>query len=301
VSCPSTVDLQVTYGYANPSGTPLGTIVEFSGAGGIAPYGNGTGTGSYNSTYLQAGYQIVQTSWASDWEDTGITGGKDIKSAACRPATLLNYLDQNLYAGNGGMCAQAVSAGSAAVAYGMAWYGSANLLDKVELISGPVLSDVEQGCAIPDTPAVTVCPTGQFGCIGSPWKDRPQYVFGDVKLVTRWSGHVCQKTRTNSHVDATWKAMSIVDGTTGPSFLYPQSAIGAWVCSNALNNSAAQGEIFFQNLTGPAQVSSLSVTRIDGCAGPEGVEAGRTPSKQNGFVAITTDMTDPVVGCIKRH
>ena len=301
VSCPNTADVKVNYGYVNPSGTPRGTIVEFSGGGGTAPYGSETTTSRYNPTYLRAGYQIVQTSWATDWEDTGISGAKDLKAAACRPATLLNYLHQKLYVGNGGMCAQGFSAGSGALGYGMAWYGMSDYLDKVELLSGPVFSDVEKGCAVPDFPAVTVCANGRFGCVGSPWIDAPQYVQAGAQLVESWTGHACQQNKTSSTTNAIWKAMSIVDGTTGPNFQYPKTAIAAWLCGNGLNNSAAEGDLFYQNLTRPSQVSAFSETRIDGCSGAEGVDAGTTPSKENGFVAITADMTDPVVGCLKRH
>jgi len=301
VSCPNTLDVRVIFGYVNPSGTPRGTIVEFSGGGGTAPYGSDTATARYNPTYLRAGYQIVQTSWATDWEDTGISGAKNLKAAACRPATLLKYLHQNLYVGNGGMCAQGFSAGSGALAYGLAWYGTSDYLDKVELLSGPVFSDVEQGCAVPDFPSVTVCANGRFGCVGSPWNDRPQYVQEGALLVGGWTGLACQENKTSSKTNAIWKAMSIVDGTTGPNFQYPKTAMAAWLCSNALNNSAAQGDLFYRNLTSQTQVATFSETRIDGCNGAEGVEAGTTPSKQNGFVAISADMTDPVAGCLKRH
>ena len=183
----------------------------------------------------------------------------------------------------------------------MAWYGISDYLDKVELLSGPLFSDVEQGCAVPDFPSVTVCANGRFGCVGSPWNDRPQYVQAGAQLVGGWTGLPCQKNRTNSHTNAIWKAMSIVDGTTGPNFQYPKTAMAAWLCSNALNNSAAQGDLFYRNLTSQTQVATFSETRIDGCNGAEGVEAGTTPSKQNGLVAITADMTDPVAGCLKRH
>jgi len=95
--------------------------------------------------------------------------------------------------------------------------------------------------------------------------------------------------------------MSIVDGTSGPSFSYPKTAMAGWLCSNGLNNSAAQGEYFYQQLVSHSQVSDYSVTRIDNCTGPEGVGDGRTPDGKLGLDAISADMTSPVAGCIKRH
>jgi hypothetical protein len=302
VSCPDTLDIQVTYGYTNPSGVPLGMIAMFNGSGGTTPYGGANRGQNYSQTYLQAGYQIVQSAWATEWENNGIAGGESVKAAACRPATLLNFFHQTLYQGNGGMCAQGASAGSAAIAYALAWYGGANYLDKVELLSGPVLSDIEQGCAVPDAPPVTVCPAGQYGCDGESWVDNPQYVQGSRVSVGRWTGHQCQQGgRTSSATNAAWKAMSIVDGTNGPSFSYPQTAMAGWLCSNALNNSAAEGQIFYQQFSTRAQTSGYSVTRVDGCAGAEGLGTGTTPSGEIGFIAISSDMTDSVAGCIKRH
>ncbi len=62
------------------------------------------------------------------------------------------------------MCAQGDSAGSAAVVYSMTYYGAASYLYNVELISGPVLSDIKQGCQEPaPNDPVTVCPAGQNG------------------------------------------------------------------------------------------------------------------------------------------
>ena len=302
VSCPNTLDILVTYGLTNPGGVPRGMIALFNGGGGTQPYGGASLGGNYSDTYLQAGYQIVQSAWQTDWEDTGITGARNVKTAACRPATLLNFFHQTLYQGDGGMCAQGASGGSAAVAYSLSWYGSSNFLDKVELLSGPVFGDIDKGCAVPNAPPVTVCPTGQFGCEGAPWVDKPQYVLGAQIGVGRWTGHSCQQgLPTPPATNTSWKAMSIVDGVNGPSFVYPQTAMAGWLCSNAVNNSAAQGQIFYRQFTNRAQTAEYSLTRIDGCSGAEGVDTGTTPLGQNGFVAISSDMTNPVAGCIKRH
>jgi hypothetical protein len=296
VSCPNTADIRVTYGFINPSGIPRGTIVLLRGAGGTQP-----GLGNYAATYLHDGYRVVQTAWATNWEDTGLPT-KNIQTAACRAATLLNFFDQNIYDGNGGMCAQGFSAGSAEIAYSLASYASSNYLDKVELLSGPVFSDIAQGCMVPLAPPVTVCAPGQFGCSGAPWLDKPQYVTGIQTLVSNLTGRTCQSmTPTSMQDNASWKSMSIVDGTSGPSFFHPKTAMAGWLCSNGLNNSAAQGELYYQRFTGPGQTAHYSLTRIDNCSGPEGVDSGTTPDGRSGFIAITTDMTDPVAGCIKRH
>ncbi|MGA8763753.1 MAG: hypothetical protein WB562_12880 [Candidatus Sulfotelmatobacter sp.] len=302
VSCPNTLDIRVTYGFINPEGVPRGMVVFFNGSGGTTPYGGSNRGRAYTETYAQAGFQIVQSAWETDWEDSGISSARSVKTAACRPATLLNYFHQILYEGDGGMCAQGASAGSAALAYILSWYGGSNYLDKVELLSGPVLSDIEQGCAMPKAGAVSVCSPGQFGCEGAPWVDKPQYVQGAQLAVSSWTGHTCQPAnQTLPATNASWKAMSIVDGSNAPDYSYPQTALAGWLCSNGLNNSAAEGQIFYQKFSSRAQTAEYSLNRVDGCGGSEGLDVGTTTRGQNGFTAISSDMTDPVAGCIKRH
>src|SRR5258708_12408057 len=69
VSCPNTLNIQVIYGYVNPSGTPRGTIVEFSGGGGTAPYGSDTATAPSHPPSPPPAYTILQTSSATPWPE----------------------------------------------------------------------------------------------------------------------------------------------------------------------------------------------------------------------------------------
>src|SRR5207237_5887380 len=135
-------DLTFTYGYLAPTGAINGTVVFFSGGSGTKPSESADDL-SLVGQYFAANYEIVQVAWYTDWEyPHGLTGG-NIQYAACRPAAFLKYVHatQALYSG-GGMCAQGASAGSAAIAYSLAWYGADSFLDKVELLSGPVFSDI---------------------------------------------------------------------------------------------------------------------------------------------------------------
>lgn len=297
-SCENADDLGFTYGVENPQGEIAGTIVFLDGGGGTAPYGDS----SYAEAYLQQGYQIIYLVWDTDWEYTGAGTGNSIKNAACRPATFLQYASQNLYL-RGGMCAQGDSAGSGAVAYSLAWYGASSYLDNVELLSGPVFGDIEQGCMVPNAAAVEVCADGQYGCVGPQWSDSPAYIDGDQAAVGNWSGLLAcnagQKTSDSENV--TWKQMSIVDGTSNPSFDYPSTGMAGWLCSDEdsiQNNSAAQGEFFYQQFTSPSQTAQYSVTRVNHCDGPEGVTEGQTPNGESGFDAISNDMLG---ACFERH
>jgi hypothetical protein len=98
---------------------------------------------------------------------------------------------------------------------------------------------------------------------------------------------------------ATWESMSVVDGLTGSqsdsTFSYPTTTMSGWLCSKATNchtascqnNSAAQGQLYYQNVTTPK-----TVYRVDNCQSTEGVEQGTVPQLSNepGLQAIISDM-----------
>ena len=309
LSCPDTLDIGFTYGVVNPGGKD-GTIVLFNG-------GDGTVVGFAQEvaeyTPPAHDFQTVQVMWSTAWEATEDGTGTSLKAAACRPATLTDWLlnQKNVYAG-GGMCAQGSSAGSAAVAYSLAEYGASRYLDHVDLESGPVMSDISVGCN-PQSPEMTVCPgdsclTGGKGG----WSDSPLYVGGDQNIISTWSGasgaNACLAgNRIPQQQYDAWKQMSIVDGLTGrdadSTFAYPQTSVTGWLCgkppgcNSALcqNNSAAEGQLFYENVTTP-----ISVYRVDNCEGSEGVEQGTVPqlNDEAGIDAIIADMVD---NCGSKH
>jgi hypothetical protein len=298
--CPNTATIGFTYGVESFGSGNAGTVVFLVGGGGQSAFQDS----DYPLAYLQQGFQVVYFTWDSDWEATDGDSGTSVKAAACRPATFLNYVDQNLHA-EGAMCAQALSAGAGAAAYSLAWYGAGSYLDNVEMLSGPVFGDIEQGCMVPNPAKMTVCEFGQLGCDGEPWFDPPPYVNGDPALVGRWSGQPscnnAQRKNTSQLANELWKQMSIVDGTNNPSFDYPQTSMAAWLCSSddsQQNNSAAEGNFFYQQFTSFGQTAGYSVTRIDHCNGPEDVSMGVTPQGQSGFTAISSHMLS---ACINRH
>ncbi|HEY1658906.1 MAG TPA: hypothetical protein VGG14_11205 [Candidatus Sulfotelmatobacter sp.] len=297
VSCPDTADLGFVYGVTNPKGSK-GTIVFFNGQDGTSP-GFQEFVGAYTSP--SNNFQTVQVAWDTAWEDTGVGTGNSLKAAGCRPATIMNWLlnQKNTYAG-GGMCAQGASAGSAAIAYALGEYGASAYLNHVELQSGPVLSDVSLGCNS-SSPSMTVCPgnqcqTGQQGS----WPDLPTYVDGAETAVSDWTGafgnNACNSgSRIPQSQYTAWKEMSIVDGLDDSTFTYPKTSITGWLCSKpencngswCQNNSAGQGQLFYQNIT-----TSKTVYRVNNCQGTEGVDQGTVPAlgDETGLQAIISDM-----------
>ena len=289
----------VIFSHDTPAGTLKGTIVLLTGSGGNL--GTLDGNFDFAYDYFKASYEIVQIAWPSDWEQTSDTFG--MMTGACRPAGFLDYvrttasLNARLTNSSAGLCAQGASAGSGALGYSLAWYkdSAGNYLstdlDNVELLSGPVFSNVKFGCQFPPPPSGynVVCHTGQFGC--SPgtttWSSGLQYVGAALTGIRSWTGDVtCNNgSTTSSSSNSNWLAMSIVNGTGG-NFSYPTLGLAGWLCASSVpstctsacpNNSAGEGEQFFNQITSSTQAAGYKLTGILGCTGAEGVKDGTDP------------------------
>jgi hypothetical protein len=312
VACASPVPtIHFTIGFAPAIGAMKGTIVFFShGDGTTSDFANYVTpeTHSYNSS----GFQTAQVVWWTPWEENG-GSPTTIQAAACRPAGILDWffnpLDQHVYT-TGGRCAEGLSAGSAAIGYSLAEYGEYNNLDNVELHSGPVLSDIEQGC-VPPFSNYTIC-TGSYCHSGTEggWPDSPEYL-GQSGQIDLWTGVGSEYSCTGMDAGGVdWKSMSIVDHSSqnNATYYYPHTAVNGWICgddkTNAMqqctqsgttqNNSAIEGYIFYDALS-IAKTPSLNVYRVDSCGSTgESVGNGYVPAKScaTGQVAIMQDMVD---------
>jgi hypothetical protein len=277
--------------------------VLFTGdGGGASQLGGNFG---YADAYFKAGYEVVQLAWGDDWEYSydpfGAGEAASIQDAACRSATFLYYAYNNIFSSVSsansvaGYCAHAASAGSAEIAYSLAYYGAGNWLDNVELLAGPVFSDIKQGCEVPAPANVTICGGTQYGYQlggGSSWQQSPSYT-GVASQVGLWTNDTsCRgSANTSSTSNTAWLAQSIVDQSTGatPTFDYSASGLSgrsigmsAWLCrtvagNGQANNSSPQGEIFYANIGPSNSPPHYDVYAVDGCSGSEGVGGGAAP------------------------
>jgi len=364
--CPNVDDISFYYGIAPPAvGTStLGTIVMLSGDGG----GKVPGTfATYVNSYTAAGYQVVEVVWGGDvtapqdWENVNTSGGGNtlsILNAACRPATVLNWIrngsDQTQVGQGiwkpyqGGMCVHADSGGAGAVGFALAWfYGGVGgaptwgggYIDKAVLQNGPVFSDVEQGCEFQNganAQHTFICNTGDTepGCGTWPVLDPPgyslEYVSPDNGEVDGWSQDrtaglcspnpmpACASNITGHSTCAAqnqaWYNQSIVNfPSTGqrPSFSYPSTALSGWSCSAVTsgteNNSAAQGQLFFQQFQNAPQTFGVASYNGAACDTSEDVFAAYFlvgGQSVKGSDAITDDMlgnqpANPNLSCKK--
>ena len=268
VSCPGVADIGVTFGLkGNPT---KGTIVFINGSGDTLP----AGSSSVFNAYGNAGFSIAQFIFATDWENGG-----DVLASACRPATMLNFLHSTPSLP---FCAQATSGGAGASAYALSWYGVT--LDNVEMLSGPVFSNIALGCRTPHASPVTVNPTN-----GSPFTDPPFYN-QEFAAVSVWTNTSClPKSPSTSASLSSEAAQGIVQ--PGAVLSFPATKLSGWVCDNEENPSAAQSYLWFSRVATP-----WSLTRISNCQESEGVAQGMTPQGVPGSEAISQDM---IAQCFK--
>ena len=139
-----------------PAGPDLGMAVLFSGGGGTFYWASDVAeqAAMVDRLFQQHGRWVVQVRWAADWQLPSNTEGPGPDGMACRPASILDHLHQNVYAPLGissatgvcGFCAMGPSGGSGAVAYALSHYGLDADLDGVFPVSGPTHAAIAKGC-----------------------------------------------------------------------------------------------------------------------------------------------------------
>ncbi len=175
-SCDGVPDLSVYLKVNQPTGTAVGTVMFGTGTGGSALYDNdppdffnGTTNGGLAvvQSVLNAGFTTVQVTFGSPFNDKTpdgwLTGPGGPRRAACRYATVSQWVYQNIHNSNTAapLCATGNSGGSAAIAYALNDYGMDSIFSMVEETSGPPMARLDQGCAPPSSSA---CQPHQFTC-----------------------------------------------------------------------------------------------------------------------------------------
>lgn len=306
--------LQATVAVSTPPSW-TGTIFLHGGGTGEDYFDAKSNTGnspSYANQYYNAGFQVVQIAWVgSTWSDNANDPAvKVMKYEACRPATLLNFVYNHFNGGasGGAMCAQGHSAGSGAMAFALAWYGAGSYLNDVVLTSGPVYANIEAGCQFPYATQfkspITVCPTGQLGCVGSSWTDAVQYVNDGTsqtvaKNTNATPGNCNNYTGSSSPTTSynqNWLTMSVT--SSGASYSYPTTSLYAFLCKTgqSQNNSAGQGQLFYKNFTSSSQTLNYAVYGVTNCGGDEMIWDGTT---SDGSSAFTVSADAMINSCVK--
>jgi hypothetical protein len=179
VTCPGIgQDAKGILDIGDPSGQPRGLLIFLSGGGGdkfwsqeakqdLRFSGGGGGGGGkpidqqaakQGSDLLQGlrqqGYMTIQVAWKVAW--LGAPNGQAVGPAklGCRPASLLTWLHDNYFDQMGvdpaplqcGFCVTGNSGGASQIAYALAFYGLADIIDAAVETGGPPHAALAKAC-----------------------------------------------------------------------------------------------------------------------------------------------------------
>jgi hypothetical protein len=263
--------IDATVAFLAGHGALKGTIVHFSGGGGEAF------EAVHQAAYQDAGFQQAFVAWASDWEQTMTSG---IKTAGCRPATILKWAFDDPSLQNGsrttGFCGEGSSGGSGQLGYALAHYGIGDYLDYVNEISGPPFARIDLGCNFGDPSTAMVCGVADTMELPptrlNPWENTTS----------------CGTASPPAGDVAKWMADSIAVGGT---YLYPNTRVEFWDCTNGATAVTAMAQIYEGQLaTAGTATAYHCYAQADGCSGEN---IGTMGTQDSGAAMIA--------GCTPRH
>ena len=177
VTCPYVqVAAKGTLDIRRPLGNPRGVIVLFSGGGGnqfwqfgaqsdvqFSASSGSPGRSPQEAARLAAdflaglrsdGFVTVMVRWQRGWLASASSEAVGPARLACRPASVIRWIRSRVYDPLGlvpdgsscGFCLTGNSAGSSAIAYSLAFYGTASLVDAAVLTGGPPHTALARGC-----------------------------------------------------------------------------------------------------------------------------------------------------------
>jgi hypothetical protein len=256
-------------------GTLRGTVVHFSGSGGEGFQGSA-------QNYETAGFRSVYIGWLTDWEQTQSAG---IKTAGCRPATILQWAfsDPSLHNGSRslGFCGEGSSGGSGQLGYALAHYGMAGVLDYVNELSGPPFSRIDIGCNGDAQPTAMVCGVADTTRLPSSLN-----AWENIQLPLK-----CGSTGVPATELARWRSDSIAVGGV---YSYPHTQVQFFGCTFQATAVTVMGNAYFNTIAqaeggDPNLAQYHCYFQADGCQG-EQLGTGLSDAKQ----AL-------IANCVPRH
>jgi hypothetical protein len=227
------------------------TVIHFKGGGGEGFQISDT------AGYQANGFREVFVAWDTDWEQTASHG---IKTAACRPATVIKWVfdEPTLHAQSraNAFCAEGFSGGSGQIGYALAQYGLADYLDYVNELSGPPFTRLDLGCDGNAPASAQVC--GETVTTKLP------------SSLTAWENMsaACGSTSLSGGELARLLADSIA---TGGTYAYPRTRMEFFDCTNNSTAVTSMSHLLFDQITqaegASAQTAYHCYSQADGCMG----------------------------------
>lgn len=247
VSCPGIEAIAATLKIIEPT-NPTRTVTVIGPGGGTHFYE----TSNLVANYVAKNFRVVLVQWDTDWELA--TTNPSVKAAACRPATIYQWVHDRYQAPGAAYCVHGSSGGSGAVGFALSHYGLGSIIDHALMSFGPVFSEIQYGCK-PDLytgGARDLCPA---------LHDAP-FAYNDTRnamALNAWEGtNTCVIGEPSAADVAKWTADSI---DTGGVYDYPDTGTSFYYCVPA-NAGAGLGTFFIDRITTPIK----STTCFTDCA-----------------------------------
>ena len=151
VRCPGLPDYTAYLKILNPTVAATGTAVFVTGGGTTDLLELQTYGPIVVNQLLSNGYRIAEVTYGAPFNSSELgwetnAGGAGVRAAACRFATVLQWVHDNFLDANTPLCAAGNSAGSELIAQSVTHYGAANILTFAELSSGPPYGQLQYAC-----------------------------------------------------------------------------------------------------------------------------------------------------------
>lgn len=189
-----------------------------------------------------AGFDVAEITYGQPFIDGGAweTGGGGVRALACREATILTWLSKAFPTVP--QCAAGVSAGSDLLGESLAHYNIDDVLDFVELVSGPPFQRIDQACLNNVPAAVEVC-SGALTGMGAGIDNATDY------LDPAYPPHLCSQSMQN-HVDESGGRFLADSITTSDANLsYPNTDVKFLFGSLDTNGAPRQGTAYQSVIT----------------------------------------------------
>ncbi len=283
VNCPTLAESgEATLKVSEPlTTTEKGTISFFTGWWGTWFWeDNGPEASRVLNELRVAGYRTAQVKWDTNWWQGATNQQEGYAKLACKPATIMNWVNTNLNNMNNAFCATGHSNGASEIGYSLSQYGLANQLDAVLFDAGPNYARLDHAC-IQDDPLYQDLwyPSGGRGDVDDS--------FGYLIL----EDGPCFQQNTNFRT--MFQDASVSYGSW--QYYYPTTSIG-FVFGDQDNSSTKDHGLFHYNHLLQSGTPYLSITNLPftghGTTGtPEGGDAIRDFMLDECYVKSPTAMT----------
>ena len=147
VDCPDVVRSEMAKLKILEPETSIGTILLTTGGSGKEPYSN---SGKYANAVLKGlrnkGYRTVQIVWDKGWLLGSEFALEGHDTLACRPATVADWVYENIHDQTTAFCASGNSGGASQISYMLTHYKMGDKFDAIVPTGGPVMSRMDHGC-----------------------------------------------------------------------------------------------------------------------------------------------------------